>query len=301
MKECPNCHKKYDDSMNFCTDCGVALNRVYNQNSVSNTNTSHVRRTNNTSVEKTKKSGCLKKIVIGIVVLVLAFVGLVHYINNAATYLRVEPNQLVASKCGGKIKVDVDYDGYIWTINHAPDWIEVDENESDFDVIVTKNQTGSRREGTITVQSGKLLTQLAIVQSGVATVIRGSKSNIKFSKSGGYQTVDFETDGCELSAESSDFIQTSFSDEGKLVVRVNSNSGDYRTGQVRVYEDNQSWTINIEQGGQCNVCHGTGEISCNWCSGMGTIGFGMFASTCTSCGGNGSYQCETCHGTGERD
>lgn len=301
MKECPNCHKKYDDSMNFCTDCGVALNRVYNQNSVSSTNTSHVRRTNNTSVEKTKKSSCLKKIVIGIVVLVLAFVGLVHYINNAATYLRVEPNQLVASKCGGKIKVDVDYDGYIWTINHAPDWIEVDENESNFDVIVTKNQTGSRREGTITVQSGKLLTQLAIVQSGVATVIRGSKSNMKFSKSGGCQTVDFETDGCELCAENSDFIQTSFSDEGKLVVRVNSNSGDYRTGQVRVYEDNQSWTINIEQGGQCNVCHGTGEISCNWCSGMGTIGFGMFTSTCTSCGGSGNYQCETCHGTGERD
>lgn len=25
MKECPKCHKKYDDSMNFCTDCGVAL------------------------------------------------------------------------------------------------------------------------------------------------------------------------------------------------------------------------------------------------------------------------------------
>ena len=61
MKECPNCHKKYDDSMNFCTDCGVALNRVYNQNSVSNTNTSHVRRTNNTSVEKTKKKWLSKE------------------------------------------------------------------------------------------------------------------------------------------------------------------------------------------------------------------------------------------------
>ena len=233
--------------------------------------------------------------------LAVAFVGFIHYINNAATYLRVEPNQLVASKGGGKIKVDVDYDGYVWTINHAPDWIDVDENENSFEVAAEKNQTGTRREGTITVQSGKLLAQVAIVQSGVATVVRGSKSNLKFGKSGGRQTVGIETDGCELSAESSDFIQTSFSDDGDLIVSVGSNSDEYRTGQVRVYEDNQSWIISVEQGGKCNSCHGAGKISCSWCSGMGTVGYGMFASTCMSCGGNGSYQCGTCHGTGERE
>lgn len=95
------------------------------------------------------------------------------------------------------------------------------------------------------MQSGKLLAQVAIVQSGVATVVRASKSNLKFGKSGGSQTISIETDGCELSAESSDFIQTSFSDDGDLIVRVSSNSDDYRTGQVRVYEDNQSVTPQI--------------------------------------------------------
>ncbi len=300
MKECSKCHKIYDDSMNFCTDCGVALNKVGNQVSVSPNYTSS-NRTTETPIEKTRKVGCLKKIIIGVVMLVVVFIGLVHYINNAATYLRVEPNQLVASKGGGKIKVDVDYDGYVWTINHTPDWIDVDENEKSFEVAAEKNLTGSRREGTITVQSGTLLAQVAIVQSGVATVVRGSKSNLKFGESGGNQTVSIETDGCELCAESSDFIQTSFSDDGELIVRVNSNSDEYRTGQIRVYEDNQSWTINVEQGGTCNSCHGTGNFSCTWCSGLGTVGYGMFVSTCMSCGGNGSYQCGTCKGTGVRE
>ena len=300
MKECPKCHKKYDDSMNFCTDCGVALNHVSDQVSVAHPGISSYR-TIETQKEKPRRGGCLKKIIIGVVVLVIAFVGLAHYVNNAATYLRVEPNQLVASKGGGKIKVDVDYDGYVWTINHAPDWINADENENSFEVAAEKNQTGNRREGTITVRSGKLLAQVAIVQSGVATVVRGSKSNLKFGKSGGSQTVSIETDGCELSADCSDFIQTSFSDDGDLIVRVGGNSDEYRTGQVMVYEDNQSWTINVEQGGKCNSCHGTGKISCTWCSGMGTVGYGMFTSTCMSCGGNGNYQCGTCQGTGVRE
>ena len=300
MKECPKCHKKYEDSMNFCTDCGAALNKVGNQLPVSHPYISSNRSVDK-SIEKPRRSGCLKKIIVGVVVLVVAFIGLLHYVNNAATYLRVEPNQLKASKCGGKIKIDVDYDGYVWTINHAPDWIDIEENENSFEVSVGKNLTGSRREGTITVQSGKLLAQVAIVQSGVATVVRGSKSNLKFGKSGGSQTVSIETDGCELRAESSDFIQTSFSDDGDLIVRSNSNSGDYRTGQVRVYEDNQSWTIMVEQAGKCNVCHGSGKISCNLCSGMGTIGYGMFTATCMSCGGNGSFLCGMCHGTGVRN
>ena len=300
MKECPQCHTRYDDSMNVGTDCGVALNKVSNQVSVSQSCTSS-NRTPETPTVRPRKGGCLKKVIIGIVVFVVAFVGFVHYVNNAATYLRVEPNQLVASKGGGKIKVDVDYDGYVWTINHTPDWIDIDENENSFELSVGKNLTGSRREGTITVQSGKLLAQVAIVQSGVATVVRASKSNLKFGKSGGSQTISIETDGCELSAESSDFIQTSFSDDGDLIVRVSSNSDDYRTGQVRVYEDNQSWTITVEQAGKCNICHGTGEISCTWCSGTGTVGYGMFMSSCTSCGGSGSYKCSSCNGTGEKE
>ena len=297
MKECPKCHNKYDDSMNFCTDCGVALNSVSNKAST-------LRSVQNNDIitdkpkKKTGKGGCLKKVIIGVVLLVVGFFILAHYVNNAATYLRVEPNQLVASKGGGKIKVDIDYDGYVWTINHTPDWVKIKEDENSFNVSVDTNLTGNRREGTITVQSGKQLAQVAITQYGVATYIRGSKNNLKFGKSGGTQTVSLDTDGCDLKVESSDFIQTSFSDDGELIVRVSNNSDEYRTGQIKVYEDNQSWYITVEQGGKCNSCHGSGKTSCSICFGTGTFGFGMMGSVCMSCGGSGSVKCSSCQGTG---
>lgn len=91
MKECPKCHAQYDDSMNFCTNCGVALNKVSNQVAVSQSCTSF-NRTTETPTVRPRKGGCLKKVIIGIIVLVVAFIGLLHYVNNAATYLRVEPN-----------------------------------------------------------------------------------------------------------------------------------------------------------------------------------------------------------------
>lgn len=70
---------------------------------------------------------------------------------------------------------------YIWTINYAPEWIDIEENETD--------------------QSGKLTTQVAVAQSGVATFVHVSRDNLKFSKSGGSTSVDVETDGCNWEAE----------------------------------------------------------------------------------------------------
>lgn len=299
MKECPKCGKRYDDSMNFCIDCGVALKDVGGTVPPA---IPTIPADNKASASATKKkSGCLKKILMGVAAVVVGILVLGYYANNAATYLRVEPNQLVAPKCGGEIKVDIDYDGYVWNINHVPDWVDIDEDESSFQVTVGKNMTGNSREGTITIQSGKQLAQVAIAQSGVATVVRGSESELHFDKSGGTQSVSIETDGCELNAEGPDFISTSFDEDGKLTVTADSNSDAYRTGRVRVYEDNQSWYIAVSQGGKCNLCNGTGKITCSWCSGFGSIGYGMFMSTCSACGGSGSYQCSSCQGTGEKD
>lgn len=180
MKECPKCHKHYDDSMNFCTDFGVALvsNKEFSRYSAQS---NKVEPNNNT----TKKTGCFKKIILTVVVVLVALLGLGSYVNNAATYLRVEPNQLVAPKGGGAIDVGIDYDGYVWTINHAPDWVEIDEKENSFEVFCGNNKTGTNLQGTITIQSGKHLAQVAIVQSGFATFIRGSKNQLHFKKGGG--------------------------------------------------------------------------------------------------------------------
>lgn len=70
-------------------------------------------------------------------------------------------------KAGGECKVDVDYDGYVWTINHKPDWVNIDERDEYFNITVMPNTTGQDRQGTITVQSGKRLAQVAIGQLGI--------------------------------------------------------------------------------------------------------------------------------------
>ena len=296
MKECPKCHTQYDDSMNFCTKCGVSLvKKTQESTDVHSTVTNHVQE------EKTSKNGgCLKKIIIAIVVVLIGLYALGHYVQNAATYLRVEPNQLVASKCGGEIKVDIDYDGYIWEVNHVPDWVEIEENENDFNVKVLPNTTGTSRKGSITIQSGSQLAQVVISQAGQATYIKASASSLSFDTSGGSKTVDVDTDGGDYQIESSDFIDVKADNEGKVRISVGDNDDGYRTGTVRIYEDNVSWTISVVQHGVCEYCNGEGERTCNVCGGSGVYYYGMMSSACMTCGGNGKVTCPYCGGSGER-
>ena len=290
MKECPKCHAQYDDSMNFCTNDGCQL-----------VNVSAIKSNNQPPQSKIKKKGgCLKKIVITVVIVAIALGAFYNYIMNAASYLRAEPNQIASTKAGGECKVEIDYDGYVWLINHKPEWVEIDENENDFNIKVNPNQTGQAREGSITIQSGKHLAQVVIKQLGFATRIKVSDNSLKFSSSGGSETLYIETDGCEWKAQYPTWISVQ-SDEDGAVIECLSNTEEYRTGTVVFKEDNVSTTVYITQGGLCNNCHGKGETSCSSCWGMGGSGFGMFYSQCFLCGGSGKIKCGVCGGSGERE
>ena len=290
MKECPKCHAQYDDSMNFCTNDGCQL-----------VNVSAIKSNNQPPQSKIKKKGgCLKKIVITVVIVAIALGAFYNYIMNAASYLRVEPNQIASTKAGGECKVEIDYDGYVWLINHKPEWVEIDENENDFNIKVNPNQTGQAREGSITIQSGKHLAQVVIKQLGFATRIKVSDNSLKFSSSGGSETLHIETDGCEWKAQYPTWISVQ-SDEDGAAIRCLRNTEDYRTGTVIFKEDNVSTTVYITQGGTCNNCHGDGETSCGNCWGMGGSGYGIFYAQGLWCGGSGKIKCGVCGGSGERE
>lgn len=289
MKECPKCHTQYDDSMNFCTKDGCQLVDVIDT-PVNHTESQH----------KKKRGGCQKKILIACVVAVVALVAFYNHIMNAATYLRAEPNQIGSVKAGGECKVEIDYDGYVWTINHKPDWVDIDENENDFTIKVAPNQTGEAREGSITVQSGKQLAQVIIKQLGYATQMRVSENSLKFSSSSGEKSITITTDGCKWNAQFPDWI-TVENDNGDAVVSCQSNDGEYRTGSVIFKEDNVSAIVYVVQGGICDVCHGKGEVSCRYCLGQGGSGFGLYYTQCMWCGGSGKFKCNTCNGSGERE
>lgn len=105
MKECPICHTQYDDSLNFCTKDGHQLK------SVDTSSVETQKHENIQSNQPREKKGCLKKIIIGGVIVVVGLIALYNYLANAATYLRTEPSEIRASKAGGSCKVDIDYDG----------------------------------------------------------------------------------------------------------------------------------------------------------------------------------------------
>ena len=293
MKECPICHTVYNDNLNFCVKDGHEL--------IDKPIASQFHSGGTTPPEpKPKKGGCLKKIIIAAVVVVIGFVVLYRYMMNAATYLRVEPNQVVAAKCGGKINVSIDYDGYIWIINHKPDWVMVDENDNDFELSFDQNTSGSTRQGTITIQSGSLLTQVELSQNGNATYIKPSVSILKFDKGGNRKTVKVESDGTKWTVEYPNYLDVETNGDS-FTVEAPSNDGDFRQGVITVTEDNVRTSISFQQAGKCPNCHGQGNMTCAACSGMGSTGFGLYSMQCVWCGGRGSMNCGVCGGTGEKE
>ncbi len=302
MKECPVCKRQFDDSLNFCTYDGhqlIAVNHVTPPSSPLSQGETDV---NSSKGNETKQNGgCLKKILITVIGVVIVLVGLYNYLINSATYLRTEPAAVQVVKGGGSGKVDIDYDGYIWTVNHKPDWIDIEENDNDFKMSVSSNQTGQVREGTVTIQSGKLLAQVIVRQNAYATAIKASTTSVKFGKAGGTKDITIETDGCNWEAEYTNWMTVTKESETELHIKCPSNSDDFRTGTITVKEDNARVIISVRQAGTCNNCHGGGEFTCNACMGTGSTGYGMFYTNCMWCGGRGKTTCSVCGGSGERE
>lgn len=288
MKECPICHTQYDDSINFCTKDGCQLIVAES----SNTHTM-------TSLPKPKKGvGCLKMIIIAVVVIVIALIACYNYLMNAATYLRAEPNCINAGKAGVECKVKIDYDGYVWIINHKPDWVEIDENDDSFMLEITPNRTGYEREGSITIQSGDCLEQVLIHQKAQTSYIRPSKTSVHFPESGGRTVINIETDGCKCNVSDSKYFRV-FAMNEKISIEAYDNSDEvYRSEYITISEDNIKTRIYITQTGFCPSCNGRGTSSCFQCAGQGGWGFGMYYSQCWACGGTGRVQCSSCNGTG---
>ena len=288
MKECPICHKQYDDSFSFCIKDGKQLNPV-----------GGFEKPTNQGGNKPRKNW-MKKIALGIFVIIVGLILLNNYLKNATTYLRLEPNVIQATKAGEVCKVGIDYDGYVWTVNHQPEWVHLHEGENYLDLSIDANMTGQIREGSITVQSGKQLAQLVIRQNAFATKMKLSEASIHFGKDGGVKEIMFDTDGCDAIAEFPEWMQVRYDIFNKIVIECPGNEGEYRRGSVVLKEDYVRAVIIVSQGGICSVCKGSREVLCNVCKGMPkmNLDFGFYYRDCGWCGGDGLVKCKTCEGTG---
>ncbi len=309
MKECPKCHTRYDDNMNFCLKDGCKLTEIKSEpekegpvkpDKHAETDKSAGREKRGKAVAGKKKGGWLKNVLVVLVVLAVAGFGIYSYIMNSATYINLEPEEIIVPKCGGEYHVDVDYDGYNWKIVHCPDWAYT-TNKSDNSVRLTvkKNKTGQNREGKLTARSGKQSGEAGIYQAGYATKLLLGTSRVHFRKGGGRESISINTDGCEWRYTGPDWIKMGVAGKDSIWIKCERNESYYRTYTVTVSEDNVSAAITIEQGGICGVCGGKGETVCNSCFGNGGSYFGMYYNPCFSCGGSGKLQCSACNGYGE--
>ena len=292
MKYCPKCHNEYVDSLNFCTQCGCPLEKLEEGSSVPDYRSEASLRT----TRPRKKGSIWRRLFVAFLVVIALLVGAYNYVSNLTTYMGLNPNRVVAPKGGGKAKVAIEYDGFLWEIKSHPEWVTVHEGSDSFVVDFEKNASGRNRSGIITVQSGKVLAKVAIAQRAAATTVNVSKSVIHFSKAGGVDSLQVRTDGFNWQAEYPGFVTAEKSGDHTLILKAPRNDGYAKSGYLVVNEDYERKIVTIVQGGVCENCKGKGEIVCPICHGNSYSYF-----NCFGCGGRGIQTCNVCEGRGEID
>ena len=245
----------------------------------------------------------MKKELFIITMIAIFAVNMMSCDMHPATYLRVSPSDITVSKICTITSTDIDYDGRKWSVKEHPSWVKINKRDNTLFFEMEPNKTGSDREGTIKVVSGKQVAYVKLKQRGKATSFDYTETRVHFTKNGGSKSIYMNSDGEAWKAKSEvDWLKTtSLPKNYELTIRCDKNDDEYRRGTIFVREDNIQMKIEVTQGGTCDMCQGSGQATCGFCSGMGVIYYGMFSSTCPNCGGYRTLRCSTCGGGGERN
>lgn len=325
MKICHKCNKEYSDDVNFCTECGNALEEkpiteepaidIPQQGKIVPPpvppmtepagNPSSTQYANATTVSR-KKGGKIWKTILIVIVAIAIVGGLVYnHLKNSTTYIRTNPEQILFTKQGGDYNISIDYDGYLWEVTYEPSWCTVTKNKKSFTIYCDRNYTGSDREDYVTIKSGKLVTQVYVGQYGHATYLRLSDNYVKVDSSGGSIEIEMDTDGDDFEFLGPDYCSVSDQTSKSFILSFDANYDTGRSGRITVQDGNTSASLSFYQAGVCSACAGKGQVSCGWCGGTGQVSnynfyTGYYASDCSVCNGTGRVDCSLCDGTGER-
>ena len=288
MKYCPKCHSEYVDTLNFCTQCGCPLETKVDGEPVPPVPE------NSRPASPRKKGSIWRRLFLFLVVAIALLVGSYKYVSNLTTYMGLNPNRVVAPKAGGELSVSVEYDGFLWDIVSAPEWVEIDEQAASFTIKFAKNTTGRNRSGRITVKSGKVVAQMVVAQQAAATYLTPSEKYVHFGKAGGTDTLRVSTDGGDWEPRTSINWNIKKIDEHTFTLSASENAGYAKSDYIYLEEDRQRAYIQVIQGGICPKCKGTGEIPCKICHGTRYPGY-----NCFFCDNTGTQPCDECQGRGE--
>ena len=333
MKICRNCNKEYPDNLNFCTECGGALEEAQKEaQSVKEpeiqpekepgVKVEHEKASvpppvppvpgngavfqSGNAAQPIKKKGKVWKTLVIVVVAVAIVAGLVYsHFKNSTTYIRTNPSEILFTKVGGEYSVSIDYDGYMWDVTYEPSWCTVYKHDKSFTIYCDVNRSGSDREDFVTIKSGKLITQVYVGQYGHATYLELSDNYVKVDSDGGSVDIEMNTDGDDFEFLGPDYCSVSNQTSSGFTLSFDANYDSGRSGQITVQDGNTSASLSFYQSGICSACAGRGQVSCGWCGGTGqmtnyNIYGGYYMSDCSVCGGTGRVDCSLCGGTGER-
>ena len=205
---------------------------------------------------------------------------------NGATSITPDKDAVDFTLEGGEESVNISADGS-WDVAECPSWVKADAQENDLIINVSRNETGSLREGIIIISSGHLQEKITVKQAAKCTHITPETDKVEFEKEGGTQTVNIDTDGLPQVEAPEGFTATYAA--GVLTINTSANEDKGKSGEIKLSCEDQSATIVVSQKGNvCSKCGGSGKIKCPKCHGKGYTSYGGDAAWgCKSCGGRG--------------
>lgn len=209
---------------------------------------------------------------------------------NHATFITPSKTQFDFTIEGGEENVSVSSDGSC-EVTECPKWVTAEVQDSTLVINVSRNDTGSQREGNIVLTSGDVTATIGVKQASKCTHITPESDAIEIEKDGGSKTVNIDTDGA-LQVTAPEGFTAEYAG-GVLTVSADANEGGTRGGEITLTADEQTATINVTQAGNiCPTCNGTGKEKCSKCGGKGFLSEHRHHDGidygCASCGGGGN-------------
>ena len=207
MKKCQNCNFNNEDNAVFCSNCGKKL-------------------------EIQSERGNKTLAWIGLIALVVGFIGFLAYLHKDATYINVSDDDIRFDKDGGKEEILVDSDGS-WDVRH-PGWCKITKTSDKITISCDRNIMDRKdREDTIVVYSGNLYELIEVSQSGREHIYLDMEMPFRISYKGDTILGKVDTSCKDYTIwHPRDWTDIEFTEDGFMLIIYENLDGEERSGGI---------------------------------------------------------------------
>ena len=206
MKKCQRCNFENEDNALFCCNCGEKL-----------------------EIEAKRNYNVLAWL--GLITLVMGFIGIFSNLHKDATYINVSNDYVEFRKNGGKKEIIIDSDGS-WDVKH-PGRCKITKKSNKILISCDRNIMDRKdREDSIIVFSGNLHEIIEISQSGYEHIYFETEIPKRISYKGDTILVKINT-SCESYTvwHPKNWTKIDFTEDGFMLI-IDENSEEEREGEI---------------------------------------------------------------------